>query len=55
MSLVPELDFCPKELVFDVNLMHWLVVNRAVVLVLGISCMFSMICGFLLFVLIKTL
>jgi hypothetical protein len=46
MFLVPELDFCPKELILDVNLMHWLFVNRATILVLGISYMFSMICGF---------
>jgi hypothetical protein len=51
MSLVPKLGFCVKELVLDVNLMHWLVVA---ILVLEISSMFSIIYGFLLFVLNKT-
>jgi hypothetical protein len=51
MSLVLKLGFCVKELVLDVNLMHWLAVA---ILVLEISSMFSIICGFLLFVLNKT-
>jgi hypothetical protein len=51
MSLVPELGFCLKELVLDVNLMHWLAVS---ILVLEILSMFSIIYGFLLFVLNKT-
>jgi hypothetical protein len=51
MSLVPKLGFCVKELVLDVNLMHWLAVA---ILVLEISSMFPIIYGFLLFVLNKT-
>jgi len=43
--------FYLKELVLDINLMYWLVVA---ILVLEILSMFSIICGFLLFVLIKT-
>jgi len=49
MFLVPKLGFCPKELVLDMNLMHWLTVNRAAILVLQISCMFFYdLCFFLI-------
>jgi hypothetical protein len=34
--------------------MHWLDVNGAAILDLGVSCMYFMVFGFLLFVLIKT-
>jgi hypothetical protein len=39
--LVPELGFYLIESILDVDLMYWLTVNRAAILVLGISCMFS--------------